>query len=118
MEIGFCSKENATATGIGVVVGAITVVAVVARLVTLGDTLPLAAGCCIIIVCTDGDMVAVGIEGAVNEDGDVMLFHGNGCCLSSEIFKDLNFRGNCHFKFNYIYLHQGCTEIAQALGNV
>lgn len=37
----------------------------------------------IIIVCIDGDMVAVGIEGAVKDDGDVMLLHGNDCCLSS-----------------------------------
>lgn len=47
------------------------------------DDMPLLLLGTIMMDCTDGEMVAVGMVGAVSDDGEVMLFHGNDCCLSS-----------------------------------
>lgn len=47
------------------------------------DDIPLLLLGISITFCTDGEMDAVVIVGAVNEDGEVMLFQGNDCCLSS-----------------------------------
>lgn len=57
-----------------------TVAVAVTSVAMPGDTPPPGA---IIKLWTDGDTVAVSMVGADIDDGEVILFHGNDCCLSS-----------------------------------